>query len=157
MRTVCIGTELPTSADRVWRAMLAPATFLHVCRGLFGIPMLAGRVEPLRAGEHGTAWLWAFHVLPLYRHTIEVLDVDEASGTIRTHEHGGALRSWNHTLHVEARTDHTCHYTDTIEIDAGPATALVAVVATGIFRYRQRRWRHLVRRHLLPEGTAYGS
>ncbi|MGW4633503.1 hypothetical protein [Nocardia sp. NPDC004415] len=157
MRTVCLRTELPTSADRVWRAMLAPATFLYVCRGLFGIPMLAGRVEPLRAGERGTAWLWVFHVLPLYRHTIEVIDVDEAAGTIRTHEHGGAVKTWNHTLAVEPLTEGRCRYTDTIEIEAGPATAVVALVASGIFRYRQRRWRRLVRRHLLPEGTAYGS
>ncbi|WP_336082337.1 hypothetical protein [Nocardia sp. SSK8] len=154
MRTVRLRTELPTSADRVWRAMLAPATFLYVCRGLFGIPMLAGRVDPLREGESGTAWLWAFHILPAYRHTIEVLEVDEPTGTIRTHEHGGLLKSWNHTLHVEPLTDHTCRYTDTIDIDAGPATPLVAIVATGIFRYRHRRWHRLVHRHLLPDGPA---
>ncbi|MGY2059974.1 hypothetical protein [Nocardia gipuzkoensis] len=32
---------------------------------------------------------------------------------------------------------------------------MVAVVARGIFTYRQYRRRKLVRRHLLPEGTAY--
>ena len=101
MRTIHLATTLPTSADRVWRAMQSPVTFLYVCKGLFAVPALSGRAEPLRAGERGTGWLFAFHVVPAYRHTIEVIDVDEHTHTIRTHEHGGVLRAWNHTLKVE--------------------------------------------------------
>jgi hypothetical protein len=157
VRTVQIETVLPTTADRVWPAMLSPVTFLYLCKGLFGIPALTGRAAPLRLGERGTAWLFAFHLLPAYRHTIEIVHIDEAAGTVRTHEHGGILRSWNHTLHVEAIGEQSCRYSDTVEIDAGAATAIVARVATGIFRYRQRRWHKLVRRHLLPQGTAYAS
>ena len=157
MRTIYLETILPTGAERVWYAMQSPATFLYVCKGLFGVPALAGRAEPLRVGERGTAWLFAFHLLPAYRHTIEVVDVDEAHGTIRTHERGGVLRAWNHTLQVEPIDENHCRYSDTVDIDAGPATAFVAALAVGIFRYRQRRWRKLVRTHLLPQGPAYAS
>lgn len=155
MRTIEREIVLPTGAERVWRAMQYPVTFLYVCKGLFNIPALAGRSEPLRAGERGTAWLFAFHVIPAYRHTLEIADVDEATHTIRTKEHGGIVRAWNHTLHVEPNDDGTCRYRDTIDIDAGPATPIVAAIATGIFAYRQRRWRKLVRQHLLPGGPAY--
>ncbi|MFC6010823.1 hypothetical protein [Nocardia lasii] len=148
MRTIRLETELAADADRVWFAMRSPVTFLYVCRGLFGIPALAGRAEPLRRGERGTGWLWAFHVIPAYRHTIEVVEVD--AGTIRTREHGGILKTWNHTLQVEPLTEQTCRYSDTIEIDTRWATGLVASVATAIFRYRHRRWHRLVRRHLTP-------
>ncbi|PJE22322.1 MAG: hypothetical protein CK431_17145 [Mycobacterium sp.] len=146
MRTVHVETTLPTSADRVWSAMLSPATFLYVCKGLFGFPALAGRTESLRTGERGTGWLMAFHVIPAYRHTIEVTEVDEATGTIRTREHGGVLKAWNHTLHVEALQADSCRYSDTVDIDAGFLTGAVVAIATGIYRYRQRRWRKLVRR-----------
>jgi hypothetical protein len=156
MRTIRHETILPTTAQRVWPAMLSPATFLYVCKGLFAVPALAGRAEPFREGERGTAWLFAFHILPAYRHTIEVLEVDAASRTVRTHEHGGVLAAWNHTLHVEVIDDTTCRYVDTVDIDAGNMTALVIPVANAIFRHRQRRLRWLVRQHLLPEGTAYG-
>ena len=155
MRTIHHETILPTTAERMWPAMLSPATFLYVCKGLFGVPALAGRAESFHEGERGTAWLFAFHIVPAYRHTIEVVDIDAATHTVRTREHGGFLRAWNHTLHVEAIDDTSCRYTDTVEIDAGTATAVVAPVADGIFRYRQRRWRKLVRQHLRPEGTAY--
>lgn len=154
MRTVHVETILPTSADRVWSAMLSPATFLYVCKGLFGFPALAGRTEALRQGESGTGWLMALHVVPAYRHTIEVVEVDESTGTIRTHERGGALRAWNHTLHVEPLGANLCRYSDTVDIDAGVLTGVVVALANSIYRYRQRRWRKLVRRHLTTDLAA---
>jgi hypothetical protein len=162
-RTIDVSTELPTDADRVWAAMKHPATFLYVTRGLFGMPALAGRSEPVRAGETGSGWLFAFHVVPAYRHTIEVVAVDEETRTLRTHEHGGVLRRWDHVLHVEpvsgpgagAGPEPRCRYSDTVTIDAGRLTGVVAAMAVGIYRYRQRRWHRLVRKHLLPTGPAY--
>ncbi len=148
VRTVHVETILPANAERVWTAMLSPATFLYVCKGLFGFPSLAGRTEWLKQGERVTGWFMAFHVIPAYRHTIEVVRLDEESGTIRTHEHGGLLKTWNHTLHVEPLHGNSCRYSDTVEIDAGVFTGLVAAVAHGIYRYRQRRWHKLVCRDL---------
>ena len=145
MKTVYIESELSADLDPVWHAMQLPATFLYVCRGLFGVPALASRTEPMHAVERGSGWLMAFHVIPAYRHTIEVLSVDEASHTIRTHEYGGRIRSWNHTLHAEPIGPGRCRYRDTIDIDAGVFTGLVALGAAGIFRYRHRRWHRLIR------------
>ena len=157
MRTVHVETILPTDADRVWSAILSPVTFLYVCKGLLGFPGLSGRSEALRPGERGTGWLFAFHVIPAYRHTIEIVEVDQAGKMLRTHEHGGILKAWNHTLHVEPIDEHSSRYSDTVDIDAGAATALVATLAVGIYRYRQRRWHKLVRRHMMPQGTAYAT
>ncbi|MGH9242850.1 MAG: hypothetical protein ACRD29_00715 [Acidimicrobiales bacterium] len=154
-RTVHVDTELPTDADRVWSAMKHQASFLYVARGLFGMPALTGRTEPVRPGESGTGWLFAFHVLPAYRHTIEVVEVDDATRTIRSHEYGGVLRRWDHVLHVEPVAPGRCRYSDTVTIDAGPLTPLVAFVSVGIYRYRQRRWHLLVSKHLLPSGPRY--
>jgi hypothetical protein len=156
-RTITVATDLDAPADRVWRAMRQPATFLHVCRGLLRVPALEGRIDPLTAGESGTAWLWVFGLVPAYRHTIEVLRTDEATRTIATHEHGGVLRSWDHTLQVEPVGPATCRYRDTVTIDAGRLTPFVAVLAGGIYRYRQRRWRALARRHLGAPVTPHGG
>ncbi|MEU9804447.1 hypothetical protein [Mycobacterium sp. NPDC050853] len=155
MKTVYLETELPTDADRVWGAMQYAGTFLYLCRGIFGIPALSGRTEPMRIGERGSAWLWGLHLIPLYRHTIHVVEVDEESRTVRTNEGGGILRTWNHTLHVEPIGDRRCRYSDRIDIDAGFLTPVAAEAAAAIFRYRQRRWHKLVDKHLLPEGPAY--
>lgn len=155
MKTVHVHTDLPTTADKVWEAMQHPASFLYVTRGLFGFPALTGRTDAVRPGERGTGRLMLFHLIPLSRHTIHVVEVDPSTRTLRSREHGGFLRAWNHTLHVEPTGDGTCRYSDTVDIDAGPLTGLVALAATGIYRYRQRRWHRLAHRHLLPTGPRY--
>ncbi|MEN4477181.1 hypothetical protein [Mycolicibacterium cosmeticum] len=151
MQRVHVETILPTDADAVWRAMHYPVTFLYVCRGLFGMPALAGRSAPLQVGERGTGWLFAFHVFPAYRHTLEIRSVDPDSRTITTHEFGGVLKNWDHTLHVEPVTELTCRYADTVDIDAGVLTPVAVRIARGLFAYRQRRWHRLVARHLMTE------
>jgi hypothetical protein len=70
---------------------------------------------------------------------------------------GGVLRVWNHTLHVEPLTGRSCRYSDTVEIEAGLFTPVVVKVSRWIYRYRQRRWHKLVRKHLLPEGPRYAA
>jgi hypothetical protein len=89
-------------------------------------------------------------LVPAYRHTIEVRRVDPVARTIATHEHGGILRRWDHTLAVEPSGPGRARYRDTLTIDAGRLTPVVAAIATAIFRHRHRhrRWRTLARRHL---------
>ena len=154
-RTIHVETELPTDADRVWSAMKHPSSFLYVIRGLVNFPALTGRTSPVFEGEKGSGWLFAFHVFPAYRHTMEIHAVDESSRTIRTHEYGGVLKRWDHVLQVQPAGESRCLYSDTVTIDAGALTPLVAAIATGVYRYRQRRWHRLVQKHLLPSGPKY--
>lgn len=150
-RTIHVETDLPTSADRVWNAMKHPASFLYVTRGVLGFPALAGRTDPMRTGELGTGWLLAFHVVPVHRHTIRVVEVDERTMSIVSHEYGGVVERWDHTLHVEPLGDSRCRYSDTVVIDAGLFTRAVCLIGVGLYRYRQRRWHRLV--HKLLSGA----
>jgi len=109
----------------------------------------------MRQGGIGTFWVWLFHLIPLSHHTIHVIDIDQNTRSVRTHERGGFLRTWNHTLHVEPIAADQCRYSDTVDIDAGVFTAAVAKAAVAIYRYRQGRWHKLVDKHLLPMGPAY--
>jgi hypothetical protein len=148
LETVRRETGLDAPAARVWQAILQPATMLYVLKGLFSFPALAGRIDPISEGEVGRGWTLLFHVVPFARWTIEVVRVDPDHKTIITNEHGGMIRVWNHTLHVEELgPDRSC-YTDSIDVDAGPLTAVVAPCVGFIFSYRQRRLRHLARNHL---------
>lgn len=147
-RTIHVTTVLPADADRVWEAMQHPASFLYVCRGLLGWPALSGRTSPVVEGEARTGWLMLFHVVPLHRHTIHVVRVDRQERRIETEERGGVLRRWHHVLHVEPAGNGRSRYSDTVDVDAGPLTPLVAGFGTALYRYRQRRWHRLARRHL---------
>ena len=151
-RTIHIETELPTDADRVWSAMTNAASFLYVTCGALGFPALVGRTDPIEVGELGSGWLFALHVIPVHRHTIEIVEVDERTRSIVSNEHGGVVDRWDHTLHVDPIDDARCRYSDIVVIDAGILTPVVCAIAIGFYHYRQRRWLRLVRKHLLPSG-----
>lgn len=149
MRTVRRSTVLDAPAARVWEAMLRPSTMLYVLKGLFAFPSLEGRFDPLVDGETGSGWILLFHVVPFAKWTIRIVRVDPGTRTIATNEHGGMIRAWNHTLHVDAVDATRSRYTDQIDIDAGPLTGIAANAVGLIFSYRQRRLRRLARRHLI--------
>ncbi len=155
-RTIHVETELDAPAERVWQAMQNTTSFLYVCRGLLGIPALAGRIDPIRAGETDTGRLYLFHVVPAWRHTIHVAALDSESRAVHTREHGGILRQWNHTLAAQPLGAGRARYSDTVELDAGRFTPLAAAIATSFYRYRQRRWRRLARKHLATP-ACYGQ
>lgn len=144
MRTVTVSTVLDAPADVVWAALQDVAAFRHVTRGLVSLPDLPRR-RRLTEGASVTSRLRVLGV-PFSTHRLTVVRVDDGARTLVTHEGGGPLRSWVHTLHVEADGVHPaerCRYTDRIEIDAGPLTRPVAAVAHVFYRLRQRRWRAL--------------
>jgi hypothetical protein len=85
--------------------------------------------------------------IPANRHTLHLAAVDDAARTLRTREHGGVLRAWNHTIAVEPADGASCRYTDVVEIDAGPLTPVAHAIARAFFAHRQRRW------HKLAAGT----
>lgn len=144
-------TDLNAPAERVWDAMLQPATMLYVLKGLFSFPALNGRRTPVIEGETGAGWALLFHLIPFAKWTINVVRVDPATRTIRTNEHGGIIRCWNHTLHAEALDATLTRYTDTIEVGAGALTTIVARCVGFIFSYRQRRLRRLARERLASD------
>jgi hypothetical protein len=102
--------------------------------------------ETLEEGESIEMTLTLLRAIPMNRHTIELIEMNDDTRTARTNEHGGALKTWNHTIHVEPLTDSTCRYYDSIDFDAGRLTPLTYAVVNAFFAHRQRRWQTLVAR-----------
>jgi hypothetical protein len=159
VKTVRIATELPAGRVWPWPCSIPPPSPVSraacLTRGLIGVPALAGRTEPFAEAECGTGWLLLLHVIPMSRHTICPARIGDVTMTMRSREHGRLLKAWNHTLHVEPAGGQRCRYSDTVEIDAGRLTGIIAAAAVWIFRYRQRRWRKLTRHHLMAAGPRY--
>jgi uncharacterized protein YndB with AHSA1/START domain len=143
--TIERSAELAAPASRVWAATRTPAAFRYVTRGMLRITGLprTGRFGP---GTRVEGWLLLAGVLPVHRHHLEIVKVDHETMTLSSHEWGGVLRRWDHDIIVERLDGHRSRYTDRVLIDAGPFTMPVAVFAWLFYRYRQRRWRQLVRR-----------
>jgi hypothetical protein len=90
------------------RYVLAP--YLKTSRHL----QIPDKIEP---GLEAVGRLWWFGVIPAWRHHIKVLRLDLLE--IYTNEWGGPVRTWNHRLNFIPTGDHSCSYTDEIEVDDG--------------------------------------
>lgn len=129
----------------VFEAALQPATFVYVTLGMLGMPALCGRQEPFRVGEKVSGRLFLGNLIPLWAHEIEIVDIDRDSMQLVSHERGGLVRMWHHTIDVEPVSPHDCRMRDTVQIDAGRASTLVTRWAARFYRYRHRRWDRLIR------------
>ena len=143
MVTVRRTTALPISAEVAFALAQKPATFAFVARGVMRVPALAAVPGGFAtAGATVSGRLWWLGVVPAWTHHLRVVAVD-APRELRTAEHGGPLRAWQHTLSFAATSPTTCDYTDAITLDAGPLTPAVRLFTTAFFALRQARWRRL--------------
>jgi ligand-binding SRPBCC domain-containing protein len=142
---VRVDTELGAPPERVWEALKKVDTFRYITRGLLGFRSLGPVPDGLGPGDVIRIRLLFFHAIPAWVHEIRIVVVDEEARRIETTEHGGAVKTWNHAITVEAAGGGRSRYTDRIEIEAGPVTPLVWAYAHLFYRYRQRRWRLLAR------------
>jgi ligand-binding SRPBCC domain-containing protein len=141
---VRVSTELALSPDLTFETVKKPDTLAYITRGLLGFRPLNEIPADWGEGLVVRIRLYFFHVVPAWRHEIEIVRLDEAARVIETQERGGPVRNWNHRISVAPSANGT-RYSDEIEIRAGPLTPLVWLYAQLFYRYRQHRWRKLAR------------
>jgi hypothetical protein len=140
-----IQTELASSAEKVWHALLKRDTFLYITRGMLGFQ---GADQWPRVFEEGLVIetrLVFFHVIPGWRHRLRVVRVDGEKLELKSEEEGWIVRRWNHRIRVDHDTEQRCWYTDEIDIEAGLLTGAIWAYAQVFYRYRQSRWRRLAK------------
>jgi hypothetical protein len=115
---VRVSTTLDIPADLAWDTVKKPETFMYVTRGVLGVRLLEELPEDWGEGLRVRVRLFFFHVVPAWKHEIEVVRIDEHAREIFTNERGGPVRHWNHRIRVEPLSAATSRYTDEIEIHA---------------------------------------
>ena len=137
------SVQLDAPPEKVWELVKRADTFLYVTRPFLGVGGVDEWPETLDEGESFGGRLLGFGFIPLWRHELTLVRMDDATREIYTNEHGGPVKKWNHRITVEAAGGGT-RYTDEIEI-GGLSAAPTWLFAALFFRYRQYRWRKLVR------------
>ena len=140
-----IQTELPSSAEKVWQALLKRDTFLYITRGMLSFRRADQWPEVFQEGVEIETRLVFFHLIPGWKHRLRVVKVDEEKLEVASEEGGWVIRRWNHRIWVERGTEQRCRYTDEIEIRAGLLTSMIWAYAQIFYRYRQSRWRRLAK------------
>lgn len=137
-------STLDVSAEQAWHALKLRDTFLFITRGVMSYRGSESWPELLMSpGVEICTVVYPFGFLPGSVHTFKIVSVDDTAREIKTKEHGGLIRTWNHTMKIAPVSDLCCRYYDRIEIDAGALTVPMWSFAQFFYRYRQRRWQIL--------------
>ncbi|MFO8149320.1 MAG: hypothetical protein R6T93_03400 [Trueperaceae bacterium] len=144
---VRVSTRLACTEEELWRKLSQPASLRFVAA-----PIL--RFVPVREGDLDGAWkvdvpyemkLSLLSFVPLGRHTIRLVRIDDEANTVVSRESGALARVWSHTISFHEVAPGVVRYTDEIEIRAGWLTPAVWLFAHLFYRHRQRRWKVLLR------------
>ena len=141
MVTVTVSADYALDAAKLWR---------HVVRYDALQAMMSGPIVRLRCPEgeeqagHDLVLVFRlFGVVPVGRWRLKIVARDDAGLRLASEESGPFVRRWAHEIAVVPLTAGRARLTDTIEIDAGPLTPLVAW-----FARREYTRRHRLRKRL---------
>ena len=143
---VSISSNIQVSADEAWKLVKKSSTLLYVTRGLMGFRSLTSNLpSEWQQGSTEKLKIMLFGVIPAWSHQIIFEDISESQMAMLTHESGGVVKAWNHNISVRPVGNNSCYYTDDVEIEAGIFTPIIWLYAHIFYRYRQLRWRFLVK------------
>ena len=145
MPTISLNARVPASPEEMWRAVVSPIGFRFVSRGLVRWPVVAERTTRWQEGETVEGWMFFFGFVPVARHRLTFITLDDDSRTFRTDENGGIIASWNHTITVtgEPGSDSVVH--DTVTFNGGVLTPVLWVLVKLFYAIRAARWVGLAR------------
>ncbi|MCK0119333.1 SRPBCC family protein [Loktanella sp. F6476L] len=140
-KTITLTHHYDHPPQAVWDVATDFDAFVEATKRLVSFDGLP--TEPMFEGQKIDVTFRLFGKLPPQPYHMELVVFDPEAHRFESHEYGGAVKSWNHTLTV-TETAMGSVLTDRVEIDAGWMTPIYA--AYGRFMYRQR---HPVRVRLL--------
>jgi hypothetical protein len=134
--------------DEVMCLVERPALLRHIAFPLIVFQSLETGGFPNRwaDGDH-RVFMWQFGFLPLGPQTVSISrgETEDGGFFVRDNGRGMLARRWDHRISIKATGPETTHYVDGVAVDAGFLTPLVAAFAHVFYRWRQARWRSVVR------------
>ena len=148
-----ISTEFDCTLEAFWEQIVKPWSLQYVASPILGFrPLVAGAFDgEWIAGQSYAVRLYLFKILPLGRHRIDVVSIDRDANVIVTQESGLLAPVWDHTVRFEPVGLGRLRYSDEIEIGAGWLTGLVWLFAHLFYRWRQIRWKKLLRDRIVGQ------
>lgn len=129
-----ITRDYPVDIDILWADILDPKALADSMKGAVtyeGLP-----TEPVYEGQVVVVKLKRWGWFPMGKWTMKVARLDSENYILESEEHGGVVRSYRHRLEVVSTGQDTCRYTDTLDVDAGLFTPVVAPMFKKIYAQR---------------------
>ena len=140
-----IQTYFDIPANKAWNILKKKDNFLYITRGLLGFAGKKEWPETFFQGQEIHTRLIFFHIVPAWKHVLKIVRLDDNLMELFSNEKGGFISTWNHLIKIEPVSADRCNYKDQIDIQAGWMTLGVWLYAQAFYRYRQYRWKRLIR------------
>lgn len=143
-----VQSRLAAPPDRVWDELQTSALLAEVAYPFVTIRAAGAAPLPER-WQAGTTLLVRSYLLGMIPLGLRILyweRIDPRAGVMQTRENDALIRKWDHRLSVQAAPDGQTLYTDRIDLEAGPLTPAVGLLARWFYRHRHRRWQRVARR-----------
>ena len=148
MTRVAFTHRYAAPPDAVWEIATDYDAVAQVCA-----PMLSFEGLPtgqVRAGQVIELRVRLFGVMPPEAYRMEVVACDPVARRFRSREFGVGVRDWVHDLHVLS-DGRGSRIEESVEIEAGWKTPLVALWARLLYRHRHRGRLRLLQAERVPE------
>ena len=142
---VFVTTILNVQASTAWQIVKQSSTLVYVTKGMLGFQGAESFPIEWQAGDTINTRLLVLSLLPAWRHRIRFVQVKD--NTLITEESGGLIKQWDHLIHITPIAKNKSQYTDIVDIKAGVFTPFIFLFAHLFYRYRQHRWKRLIRRY----------
>ncbi len=141
-----ISTILPVPKSRFRKEISQPKSLQYVSKPVLTFIPEDPEIfqKPWKINRDYHLRLYLFHVIPLGRHSIRLVEFDMEKNIIKSEEKGTLAPVWNHTITFHSAGKESIRYTDVIEIKAGLLTPFVWAFAHCFYRHRQKRWKKLL-------------
>lgn len=144
-RRVTVTSKFGTSIENVWNKIQDVNTLREICKPKASF--ISCDDSPL-IWEEGRSFLFKMYlhkIIPIGKHTINVVKMDKASREIDTNEYNKRVTIWNHYIKMEELTPNQTQYTDIVDLYAGFLTSLAAWWTLRFYRHRQRKWQEITK------------
>ena len=100
-----ISTTINEPAEKMWKELQHVASLMKVASPLLVFKTRdAGELpEKWETGREYPLFLYFLGVVPLGRHFIKIVKIDEMNRVILSHEHGTLAGTWDHMLKLNFR------------------------------------------------------
>lgn len=136
VRRVVVAADYPVAADALWRGAVSYAALERMMSG----PLVRVACPPgeEHEGHDLTLVFRLFGQVPVGRWRLKIVRRDDTLHRLVSEERGFFVRSWRHEIAIDALDPATARLTDTIDIDAGVLTPLIAGFARRDYARRHR-------------------
>lgn len=144
-RRIIVTSEFESNIKNIWIKIQDIETLREICSPKASF--IANKNSPIvwRNGESFVFKLFLHKFIPIEKHTINVVKMDEESHKIDTNEYNGTVTIWNHYIEMEEISYSTTKYTNIVDLYAGWLTPFTAWWTLKFYQHRQRKWQKIAR------------